>query len=152
MCWQCFNIYRRKEWIIPHDACLTYRCLSVVCLIFKYKPGMFVSSYRDSCLIRICSLESHKKKKKKKKRIRRGFQFPVNYSSATCRDATDHTLIPLRRLCKLHVAGLISIILLGSGWTWSCLVVYINSDSEDYRLYAATLCGSEGDTVTKPCN
>lgn len=65
-------------------------------------------------------------------------------------DATDHSLIPLCCLCKSHVAGLISILLLGSGWTWSSLVVYINSDSEDYRVYAAMLCGSGGDTVTKP--
>lgn len=63
---------------------------------------------------------------------------------------TDHTLIPLCCLCKSHVAALISILLLGSGWTWSSLVVYINSDSEDYRVYAAMLRGSEGDTVTKP--
>lgn len=65
-------------------------------------------------------------------------------------DATDHTLIPVCCLCKSHVAGLISILLLGSGWTRSSLVVYTESDSEDYRVYAVTLCGSEGDTVTKP--
>lgn len=65
-------------------------------------------------------------------------------------DATDHTLIPVCCLCKSHVAGLISILLLGSGWTRSSLVVFTESDSEDYRVYAATLCGSEGDTVTKP--
>lgn len=37
---------------------------------------MFVSSYRDSCLIRICSLESHKKKKEKKKTNPKGISVP----------------------------------------------------------------------------
>lgn len=150
----CFHWYAAKEYIIPNDARLTRRCLSVIDKSWEHrylnvKPGCFAP-------IRITVWSGFAGWNHMKTNLRAWVAHKLqqhispSLSSCLCWDATDHTLIPLCCLCKSHVAGLISIILLGSGWTWSSLVVYINSDSQDYRVYAATLRGSEGDTVTKP--
>lgn len=133
---------------------LTCRCLSVIDKSWdnrysNVKPGCFFS-YQDNCLIGICWLESHENKSEGFWCSRITATHFFFFLLSIFWDATDHSLIPLCCLCKSHVAGLICILLLGSGWTWSSLVVYINSDSEDYRVYAAMLRGSERATVTKP--
>lgn len=116
-------------------------------------------SYQDNCLIGICWFESRKKKEEEKLKTKKSKQIRGTWGAHELQqhvsalplrwDGADHPLIPPRCLCKSHVTGLISILLLSSGWTRSSLVVCINSDSEDYRVYAAALCGREGDTVNK---
>lgn len=139
-----------KEHIMPNDACLTCRCLSVIDKSWYHRylnvrPGCF-----SPIRITVWSGFAGWNHMKTNLRACGAYKLQRHIFIYFFWDATDHTLILLCCLCKSHVAGLISILLLGSGWTWSSLVVYINSDSEDYRVYAAMLCGSERGTVTKP--
>lgn len=146
-----------KENIMPNDACLTCRCLSVIDKSWYHR----YLNVRLGCFspIRITVWSGFAGWNHMKTNLRAcgayKLQQHIFFSFFSFRfaffwDATDHILILLCCLCKSHVTGLISILLLDSGWTWSSLVVYINSDSEDYQGYAAMLCGSERDTVTKP--
>lgn len=118
--------------IMPDDACLTCRCLSVIdksCGGWRLnaQPGCF-SPIRITVWSGFAGC-NHTGANLRVLRFR--------WITALRRDATDHAVIPLCRLCKSHVARLISILLRGSGWTWSSLVVQINSDSRDYRVLAA---------------
>lgn len=111
--WCSLHRYGAKEYIIPNDARLTCCCLSVIDKSWDHrylnvKLGCFFS-YQDNCLIRICWLESHENKSEGL-----GYSWITAAHFLLCLfwDATDHTLIPLCCLCKSHVAGLISILLL----------------------------------------
>lgn len=155
LCW-----YAERN-IISNDARLTCRCLSVIDKSWDHRhsnvePGCF-SPIRITVWSGFAGLNHTKKgetlKRKKSKQIRGTWgahELQQHVSALLLRwDSADHPLIPPCCLCKSHVTGLISILLLSSGWTRSSLVVCINSDSEDYRVYAAALCGREGDTVNK---
>lgn len=141
------------ENIISNDGSLTCRCLSVIDKSWErrylnVKPGCF-SPIRITVWSGFAGWNHIKKKTNLQAWGAHELQKHI-FCFASFWDATDHTLIPLCCLCKLRVTGLISILLLGSGWTWSSLVVCVNSDSEDRWVSEAALCGSERDAVTKP--
>lgn len=141
--WRSRYRWEAKEGIIPHDARLTRCCLGVIDKSWVYtylnaQPGWF-SPIRITVWLGFAGWNHMKNKSE-------GLGCSCITAARLCFaffwDATDHSLIPLCCLCKSHVAGLISFLLLGSGWTWSSLVVCIDSRRDDYRVCAVTLCGS----------